>query len=302
MIAAQISHTERHLLCMTFMVLALLRMLMHQERVSIDVHIFTSDLYAQVTAGLIVTRKGCVLIDTLPFPVETAGILRFASRHCSGVQQIIYSHYHADHTYGACMFPNSEVVAHAKTRQLLIERAIPTLDEDKTQSPELADVEIVLPSVVFSEGEMVLHLGGKTVRLLHVPGHTEDSIAVYVQEEKILFAADTVMPAPSIVDGDLEQMIHSLQRLQGLAVENLVQGHGEVILRGEVPIAIDRSVAYLETIRERVNRFIAQGKPRNKLDQISIEDCGLSRIPLNGLVQQIHAANLAALYDRLTAA
>jgi hypothetical protein len=32
--------------------------------------------------------------------------------------------------------------------------------------------------------------------------------------------------------------------------------------------------------------------------EITIESCGKSRIPLNGLVQQLHTANLYSLYDR----
>ena len=35
--------------------------------------------------------------------------------------------------------------------------------------------------------------------------------------------------------------------------------------------------------------------------EIDIESCGKSRIPLNGLVTQLHTANLLALYDRLKA-
>ena len=36
------------------------------ERVTDDVYVFTSELYAQVTAGVINTRLGAILIDTLP--------------------------------------------------------------------------------------------------------------------------------------------------------------------------------------------------------------------------------------------
>ena len=272
---------------------------MHQERVSTDVHIFTSELYAQVTAGLIVTPEGCILIDTLPFPVETADILRATAQSCAkGIKHIIFTHHHADHTYGAYLLPQAEIVSYAQTRDLLIERAIPTLERDKAQTPELADVQIMLPGVVFSEGELVLHLGGKTIRLIHSPGHTPDSIVAYVEEDKVLFAADTVMPIPVIVDGDLEDMIESLQKLHALQVENMVQGHGEVILRGEVPLAIDRSIKYLRTIEKLVKKTIARGQPRASLQEMNIEDCGLSRIPLNGLVQQLHIANLLTLYDR----
>jgi hypothetical protein len=35
------------------------------------------------------------------------------------------------------------------------------------------------------------------------------------------------------------------------------------------------------------------------LAEISIEDCGKSRIPLNGLVQQLHISNARTLYQRL---
>lgn len=272
---------------------------MHQERVSTDVHVFTSELYAQVTAGLIITPEGCILIDTLPFPVETAGILRAVAQSCAkGIKHIIFTHHHADHTYGAYLFPRAEIVSYAQTRDLLIERAVPTLERDKAQTPELADVQIVLPSVVFSEGELVLHLGGKTIRLIHSPGHTPDSIVAYIEEDKVLFAADTVMPIPVVADGDLDQMIKSLQRLHTLQVENMVQGHGEVILRGEVPLTIDRSIAYLRTIEKLVKKAIAGGQSRVSLQEMNIEDCGLSRIPLNGLVQQLHIANLLALYER----
>ncbi|MBN1583044.1 MAG: hypothetical protein JXA89_20215, partial [Anaerolineae bacterium] len=77
------------------------------------------------------------------------------------------------------------------------------------------------------------------------------------------------------------------------------QGHGEVILRGEVGSRLDEGVAYLEKIRGIVSKVIAKGKPRASLLEIDIESCGLSRIPLNGLVQQLHTANLLALYDRM---
>jgi cyclase len=274
---------------------------MQEERVSRDIHVFTSDLYAQVTAGLIVTDEGCILIDTLPFPEETARIAEFVRNRCrSDVHQLVLTHYHADHTYGAYQFPQATVIAHALTRELLIEKGVDALAETKSQSAELADVELVLPTVVFDESELTLHIGKKTVQLFHSPGHTPDSIAAYVVEDKVLFAADTVLPTPAILDGDLETLIESLERLKKRPIDSIVQGHGEIILRGEVIARLDQGVAYLEKIHDLVSEAIAEGRPRDSLLEIGIESCGLSRIPLNGLVQQLHTANLLALYDRMT--
>jgi glyoxylase-like metal-dependent hydrolase (beta-lactamase superfamily II) len=274
---------------------------MQHERVSSDIHVFTSDLYAQVTAGLIVTDQGCVLIDTLPFPEETYQITDFVRTRCRGdVHQLVLTHYHSDHTYGAYQFPLATVVSHALTRNILIEQGAQALAEAKSQASELADVELVLPTVVFEEGGVTLHSGKKTMELFHSPGHTPDSIAVHVVEDKVLFAADTVLPVPTIFDGDLETLIESIKRLKELPIESIVQGHGEVILRGEVRDRLDQSVAYLETINDIVSQTIAKDKPRDSLLEIDIESCGLSRIPLNGLVQQLHTANLLALFDRMT--
>jgi len=273
---------------------------MQEERVARDIHIFTSELYAQVTAGLIVTDEGCILIDTLPFPEETSQVVDAVRTLCpGGVRLLVLTHYHADHTYGAYQFPNATVVAHTLTRDLLVERGFDALAEAKSQAPELADVELVLPAVVFDASELTLHLGKKTLQLFHSPGHTPDSIGVYVVEDKVLFAADTMLPVPTIFDGDLDTLVDSLEQLKELPIESIVQGHGEVILRGEVTARIDEGVTYLRRIEDLVSQAVAEERPKKSLLEFDIESCGLSRIPLNGLVQQLHAANLLALYDRL---
>jgi len=257
-------------------------------------------MYAQVTAGGIVTREGVILVDSLPFPVETREVAEFIARVCrSDVRYVILTHYHADHTYGAYLFPQADVVAHARCRELLAKIAAPALEEAKVEEPELEEVVIRLPDITFDDGEVSLQLAGKVLRLIHSPGHTQDSIMVYVEEDRVLFAADTVMPVPSIVDGDIDIFRTSLQKVIELPVENLVQGHGEVILRGEVKDVVKASLAYLDTIEAKVAGAIKSGKEREILQQVSIQSCGLSRIPLNGLVQQIHVANLLALYDRM---
>jgi hypothetical protein len=91
----------------------------------------------------------------------------------------------------------------------------------------------------------------------------------------------------------------SLRKVVELPVENLVQGHGEVILRGEVKDVVQSSLDYMDRIEALVADAVKDGKRRESLLRVNIESCGLSRIPLNGLVQQIHTANLLALYDQM---
>ena len=271
---------------------------MQRERISDDIFVFTSGLYAQVTAGAVLTSEGAVIIDTLPFPSEAQQIADFIFKRSSGIRYVILTHYHADHTYGAYLFRNAQVISHALCRDWIAQYGVAGLEEARAQTPELADAKIRLPDIVFEGSEMTLRMGNKTLQLLHSPGHTQDSIVVYIKEDRILFAADTVMPVPYIVDGNPKPFVESLRMIRALSLENVVQGHGEVVLRGEINETIDSSVRYLETIQAKVAKAIAADKPREAMREISIESCGKSRIPLNGLVQQLHTANLLSLYDR----
>jgi cyclase len=274
---------------------------MQRERVSEDVYVFTSDLYAQVTAGAIVTPSGTILIDTLPYPQEAREIKSFLeARLETTVRYVINTHYHADHTYGTCFFPDAVVASHALCRELLDTVGRSGLEEAQAQVPELADVHIVLPDVIFEQGCLNIHLDDKTVTLLPSPGHSPDSIIVLVPEERVLFASDTLMPVPTLVDGNMEDLIRSLEAIPDMPVDNVVQGHGEVILRGEIQSVVDDDIRYLRTIYDRVSRrVIKNGGGPEQLQRHDIESCGKSRIPLNGLVSDLHMANLHRLYQQI---
>jgi len=273
---------------------------MVRERVSDDVYVFTSDLYAQVTAGLIVSSEGAAVIDTLAFPSETKEIVDLVQKLNVPVKYVINTHYHADHTYGTSLFKGAEVVSHLKCRDLLDTLGRKSLIEARTENASLNNVEVILPEIVFSTGQIELHLGKKTLTLMHSPGHSPDSIMVLVKEDRILFAGDTMMPIPYFVDGSIDDIYKSLQAIPPLGLENIVQGHGEVILRGEIDDAVRSNLRYLDNIRRKVERHIERHKSRDDILEIDIESCGKSRIPLSGLVSRLHQSNMLVLYDQLS--
>lgn len=274
---------------------------MLRERVSNNIYVFTSEMYAQVTAGAIVTPEGAIVIDTLPYPPETREIVNFVEkRQGVPVRYVVNTHYHADHSYGSCFFHHAEVVSHRLCRELLDTRGREGLRNAKASSSQMEDIQLVLPGIVFDEDTLSLHLGGKTLTLWHAPGHSPDSIVCHVEEEGILFAADLMMPVPFFTDGSIDDFEASLNKLLEMHFENVVQGHGEVVLRGEIKERMKNDLKYLETLRRKVGSAIKRGKSVDDLAEIDIEECGKSRIPLNGLVQQLHSSNLNTLYNQLT--
>ena len=209
---------------------------------------------------------------------------------------VINTHSHADHIYGTYLFPEAEVIAHYQCRRLMERHAEEALATAKQHTPRLADVKIRYPELLFNDA-MTLRIGGKTLELNYSPGHSRDVITVHAVEDRLMVASDTVMPVPYVVGGDLDDMIQSLNAIKQKNLENLVQGHGEVLLRGEIEDALAASINYLRTIDRLVRERIARGVPRTGILDITIEECGLSRIPLGGLVQKLHQANLLTLYD-----
>jgi glyoxylase-like metal-dependent hydrolase (beta-lactamase superfamily II) len=173
-----------------------------------------------------------------------------------------------------------------------------SLEQAKIQTPALADVELRIPQLVF-ETDLLIRLGEKTIHMIRAPGHTPDGVMVHVREDKVLIASDVVTPVPFAVQGSLDELASSLNWIKTLTLENVIQGHGGVLLRGEIEETIDGSIAYLETIEERVRSIVEKGLPKSELKNVSIESCGKSRIPLGGLVNRLHLANLEWLYDEM---
>jgi glyoxylase-like metal-dependent hydrolase (beta-lactamase superfamily II) len=267
-----------------------------RNRISDGVYVFTSGLYAEVTATVIFTDDGTVLVDTLPFPQETRVMRQFIADRGEPVRYVINTHSHADHIYGTYQFPDADVIAHYMCRRLMERHAEEALASAKLQTPQLAEVRIVYPDLLFNDS-LTLRVGGRTIHLHHSPGHSRDVITVHVVEDRLMIASDTVMPVPYIVGGDIDDLIASLKALKKESLENLVQGHGDVLLRGEIEETLEAQIDYLRCVDRQVRERIARGVPRNGLNDITVEDCGLSRIPLSGLAMRLHQANLLTLYD-----
>ncbi|MBL8050832.1 MAG: MBL fold metallo-hydrolase [Anaerolineales bacterium] len=274
---------------------------MHRERVSENVYWFQSEVYAQVTAGVIVGPQWAVVIDTLALPEETLTMREFIE-HELGVQvrYVINTHYHADHSWGNCFFPGAIVIGHSKCRELLIEEGIPSLEASQKQNQSLRQVKIIPPHETFSSGEMTLRVGKKNLILFPSFGHSFDGISVLVEEDRVLFAGDAFMPLPYIVDGDIDDMLASIKKTGKMGLENIIQGHGDIILRGEIDAAIKENLNYLSNIKKAVKSVAKRKNATELIEEITIEECGKSRVYLGGLAETLHRRNLRALLTQFT--
>jgi cyclase len=274
--------------------------MIQRERIADNVYSFQSDVYAQVTSGAVIGPNWAVIIDTLALPEETLAMRDFIEQELGvPVRYVIDTHSHADHAWGNCFFPGATIISHALCREELDKKGRFSLDEVKKGNMVFRNTRIVLPQMVFSEGSIQLRVGKKTLTLITLPGHCADNLGVLVEEDRVLFAGDAAMPLPYIVDGDIDDLSASLKRISKLGLENVIQGHGDIVLRGEIDNFIRDNLNYLSNIRKVVRRASRRKFPHEILDDTTVESCGKSRVLIGGLSPELHRRNLRALYRKL---
>jgi cyclase len=273
---------------------------MHRERVSENVYWFQSDIYAQVTAGVIVGPQWAVVIDTLATPEETLIMRAYVEDELKiPVRYIINTHHHADHTWGNCFFPGATIIAHTLCRKEMAERGQAALDAAKRQNPTFKQVKLVLPHITFDQGGLSLKVGKKNLVIFSTPGGSKDGISILVEEDRVLFAGDAFLPLPFIVDGDLEELFETITTIGKMGLENIIQGHGDIILRGEVEESVKENLAYLSALRKAIQTASRRKDPLEYLEKLDCESCGKSRIHLGGLAEDLHRRNVKTLYRQM---
>ena len=270
---------------------------MQRERVSENVYWFQSDIYAQVTAGAVTGPQWAVVIDTLAMPEETLAMRSFIEDQLKvPVRYVINTHSHADHCWGNDFFPGATMIAHALCRKAIVEKGSAALEAARHQNPVFKPIKLIAPHLTFDTGTLSLRVGKKNLVLMPSPGHSEDGISVLVEEDRVLFAGDAFMPLPYIVSGDLDELIATIKKIGRMGLENIIQGHGDIILRGEIEAAVKENLNYLTNIRKVAKAATRRRAPQEFLDEAHVETVGKSRVHLGGLAEELHKRNLRSLY------
>lgn len=155
--------------------------------------------------------------------VKNIGALGFEPEK---IKVLILTHCHIDHIGSAHLCKSEfgcQVVAHEKDAE-----AIEGKDMTKTAA-DWYGVEYVPVAVdiILSKNLQTLKFGDVEFNLLHTPGHTPGSIAVYcdIVDRRILFGQDIHGPFDASFGSDIEEWKKSMQKLLDLEADILCEGH-----------------------------------------------------------------------------
>lgn len=217
-----------------------------------------------VNAGFVVGDERTLVIDCGPSLQAAATILGYARTARPGnVAFAIDTERHLDHVAGNELF----------RRQGLDVWGHPSIDRsDEEHARDVAEYSLTVPDPVrraagegripFAgthivppnvrvEREQDLALGGVVAQVLLIPGHTPANLAVWIADDGVLYAGDTVVSdyAPNLESGgpwEWQQWLRALDRIEALAPGKLVPGHGRVLEGPEIGIEIGRIRRHLE--------------------------------------------------------
>jgi glyoxylase-like metal-dependent hydrolase (beta-lactamase superfamily II) len=97
------------------------------------------------------------------------------------------------------------------------------------------------PTRLLRDGDVV-DLGGRAFEVMHVPGHTAGSIALWDPAGGLLFTGDTAALDDPLHAEDEEAFMNSLIRLRELPVELVCAGHSRPFGRDELRALIDEQL------------------------------------------------------------
>ncbi len=216
---------------------------------------------------IIKTASRLFIVDTYMGPESIADMKSFAGQMAEGRQCfVINTHHHYDHIWGNCLFDPKSIIAHENCLEQMKMSALETLEGYRQTNPQwiAGDVRIVLPSITFSE-RLSFADDDCTVILEHLPGHSSDSILIWLEPYHICIAGDSLEDPLPLVHEDSELagadvLLKNLKLLAQKAPVSVFPSHGN---RTD-PALIADNIFYLESLLKK--------SPQREADKLAAAD------------------------------
>ncbi|KAI7919876.1 beta-lactamase domain-containing protein [Pyricularia oryzae] len=204
----------------------------------------------------------------------------------------VYSHFHTDHVAGA------GALQRAGTNFTGHELTVSTL-KNRAASYAALDPPIpkVFPPTTTYKDVATVQVGDRTVEMHHFHVHTTDGTVLYLPQEKILFAGDTLEDTATFIaePDSIGTHITELQRMATLPIDKILPAHGSpdrIAAGGYGPEFINATVRYLNAVNSPVARPPAWSQ---KLQEVVKDDVAAGNLIYFAQYEEVHQSNVQSI-------
>ena len=197
-----------------------------------------------------------------------------------GVDLVLLSHCHEDHTAALPLFRDAPVHVHEEDLPGLLDLDgfLGIFGVEPERREEYAGYlqarfffEPRPDAVPFRDGDLFDLGGGVSVRVIHTPGHTRGHCALLIEPDGVLFLADIDLTGfgPYYGDAwsDLEAFERSLEQVRGIEARHYVAGH-HIGLLPDRDAFLNRLERYVDRIADRERRLLDYLRAPRTMDEI----------------------------------
>ncbi|KXS12401.1 Metallo-hydrolase/oxidoreductase [Gonapodya prolifera JEL478] len=155
------------------------------------------------------------------------------------ISHILLTHFHHDHVGGV-----SQIKSICKNPTPVAHKKLCLSTGDTIPSPIYTDI---------ADGQ-TFRVEGATVRAIATPGHCDDHVAFYLEEERAIIAGDCVLGFGTTVFQELGEYMASLRKMLWLSQDlgRVYPGHGPVIEDGKAKLEF-----YIKHRQDREDQIIS---------------------------------------------
>lgn len=247
--------------------------------------------YTLGTASYAIVSDGHALVYDTHMSLDHA---RFIRNHLQGLQvtkiTVVLSHWHTDHIAGNEVFADCDIVALALTADTMQKNSQALAKRNPPISP------VIMPTDIF-ETTYSLQIGKRLVEMHHFDIHSADGNVLWLPDEKILFAGDTLEDTVTYISEpeNIASHIEELKRLRQWPIARILPNHGleqRIAGGGYTADLIDANRAYLERLTGPNGLALAD---KQTLKEFAAPELAEGAIVYHADYEEVHRHNIDAV-------
>lgn len=209
-------------------------------------------------SAFIITSKSVIVIDTgSSYLYGKAMIDEIKKITNKPIKFIFNTHHHPDHFLGNNAFKDVDIYATEFTAKDIKDNGEFYIENLSNLSLDwINGTKTKAPNKTLTS--KILTLDNYKIEVLFLQGHTEDDIALYDPQTKILYASDLVFfnRAAATPHSDIPKWINALNSLRKINYNYILPGHGKLSKTKE---PIDQTISYLNYLDNLYTKSAKEG-------------------------------------------